>query len=347
MGPLRWSRGQAPSGRRRRCGVWDASVAITIACWFAAGVGKGCWFSAVALAADREATHPLASCPGSDLHGSIWIDDGCACGHAGSRAGKGRDPVGGRGFGRLFEQAYLRFHRRDAKRSQLSGASRAVLLHLVMAGPLTVGEAAGHPDRAQSVVGDIVTQLEGKGLLERQMDPADRRRTLVWLTPHGFLRLEHDRDVLGRQQVERAMRAMGLADRPRLLAGLRALLAADDRTGPTASAPPSVPAGSADVEEVTETEGGRGDIMTGPPAPVTTHRTPAATAAASPSRAGGTAPTARTPRATQSLPERFERMVAWQVQRDPAASRDQVEAATRGHMATMPAWRDHPAVSGT
>jgi hypothetical protein len=44
----------------------------------------------------------------------------------------------------------------------------------------------------------------------------------------------------------------------------------------------------------------------------------------------------------QSFEERFERMVAWQVQRDPGASRDQVEAATRAYMATMPAWRDHP-----
>ena len=60
-------------------------------------------------------------------------------------------------FGRLFEQTYLRFHRRDGKRSALSGASRAVLLHLALSGPLTIGEAARHLDRAQSVVSDIVT----------------------------------------------------------------------------------------------------------------------------------------------------------------------------------------------
>ena len=50
------------------------------------------------------------------------------------------------------------------------------------------------------MVSDIVTQLEGKGLLEREPDPTDRRRTIVWLTP---------------------------AERTGLLEGARALLAAD------------------------------------------------------------------------------------------------------------------------
>ncbi len=128
-------------------------------------------------------------------------------------------------FGRLFEQAYLRFHRRDGKRSALSGASRGVLTHLALTGPLTVGEAARHLDRAQSVVSDIVTQLEAKGLLERRTDPGDRRRTLVWLTPDGFDRLGRDREVLGRELLEHAMSAMDPADRRALLHGLEALLA--------------------------------------------------------------------------------------------------------------------------
>ncbi len=130
-------------------------------------------------------------------------------------------------FGQLFEQTYLRFHRRDGKRSALSGASRAVLLHLALSGPLTIGEAARHLDRAQSVVSDIVTQLEAKRLLERQTDPRDRRRSLVWLTPQGFDRLERDRDVLGRELLERAMSAMPPQQRGALLQGLHALLSAD------------------------------------------------------------------------------------------------------------------------
>ena len=47
----------------------------------------------------------------------------------------------------------------------------------------------------------------------------------------------------------------------------------------------------------------------------------------------------------QPFEERFERMVDWQARRDPAASREDVEAATRAYMRRMPAWRDHPALA--
>jgi DNA-binding MarR family transcriptional regulator len=88
-------------------------------------------------------------------------------------------------FAAQFRAVYLTFHRRDGPRSQLAAASRAVLEHLAMAGPLTIGEAAAHLNRAQSVVSEIVSHLQDQGLLEREQDPADRRRTLIWLTPAG------------------------------------------------------------------------------------------------------------------------------------------------------------------
>lgn len=47
----------------------------------------------------------------------------------------------------------------------------------------------------------------------------------------------------------------------------------------------------------------------------------------------------------QSFEERFARMVEWRARRDPGASRADVEAATRAYMATMPAWKDHPALA--
>ena len=70
-------------------------------------------------------------------------------------------------FVALFHEAYLAFHRRSGRRGQLTNASRSVLLHLAQAGPLSIGEAARHLDRAQSVVSDIVAQLEAQGLRAR------------------------------------------------------------------------------------------------------------------------------------------------------------------------------------
>jgi DNA-binding MarR family transcriptional regulator len=128
-----------------------------------------------------------------------------------------------RAFEAAFQQAYLRFHRRDGKRSQMSGVSRAVLLHLAHTGPLTVGEAAKHLDRAQSVVSDIVTQLESKDLLTREPDPDDRRRTLVWLTPAGFDALDRERQVLSTELVARAASTLSAEDRAALVGTLEAL----------------------------------------------------------------------------------------------------------------------------
>ena len=122
-----------------------------------------------------------------------------------------------RRFADALTRIYLATHRRDGKRSQLSAVSRGVLRHLSMSGPLTIGEAAVHLDRAQSVVSEIVTQLEDNGLVERMTDPRDRRRTLVWLTPLGLDRLEQDRQVLSPELVDRALARLSAGDREALL----------------------------------------------------------------------------------------------------------------------------------
>src|SRR5262245_13113877 len=90
-----------------------------------------------------------------------------------------------RQLGELFPAVYLALHRRDGKRRALPAASRAVLQHLTLTGPVRVGELARHLARAQSVVSEIVSHLERDGLLERQRDPADGRRNLVWLSGAG------------------------------------------------------------------------------------------------------------------------------------------------------------------
>ena len=127
-------------------------------------------------------------------------------------------------FAALFRAVYLTFHRRDGPRGQLPGASRAVLEHLAMAGPLTIGEAAAHLSRAQSVVSEIVSHLTDQGLLERESDPADRRRTLIWLTPAGHDALRRDREVLGLDLLASAFAAMPPDQADALINGLDALV---------------------------------------------------------------------------------------------------------------------------
>ena len=133
-----------------------------------------------------------------------------------------------RAYAALFPAVYLRFHRRDGKHRELSGASRAVLLHLGRAGPLTVGECAKHLGQSQSVVSEIVDQLEKNGLLARVRDGADRRRTLVWLTDEARARVADEQEVLSLDVLERAMSRMTARDRRLLLEGTRALVGAAD-----------------------------------------------------------------------------------------------------------------------
>lgn len=143
-------------------------------------------------------------------------------------------------FDRLFQQVYLTFHRRDAKHSALPGASRAVLTHLSLAGPLTIGELAEHLDRAQSVASDIVTGLERKGLLERRADPGDRRRTFVWLTDAGLEVLRDDSSVLGLGMLASALQRLPGGQVSDLLAALRALVDASAAAPATIAEPSNI-----------------------------------------------------------------------------------------------------------
>jgi len=134
-------------------------------------------------------------------------------------------------FAELFRAVYLTFHRRDRPRSELSGASRAVLEHLALAGPLTIGEAATHMRRAQSVISEIVTHLERDGLLARENDPGDRRRTLIWLTPGGQDALRRDREVLDVALLARAMARIPPGQASTLNAAMRALIESAESDG--------------------------------------------------------------------------------------------------------------------
>jgi DNA-binding MarR family transcriptional regulator len=142
-----------------------------------------------------------------------------------------------RAYAALFPAVYLRFHRRDGQRRELSGASRAVLLHLTLTGPITIGECAKHLGRTQSVVSEIADQLERNRLLARVRDEHDRRRTLIWLTDEARERLMDEQEVLSLALLERAIHGMTARHRQKLLEATQALIAAADRTTETPKSP--------------------------------------------------------------------------------------------------------------
>jgi DNA-binding MarR family transcriptional regulator len=138
-------------------------------------------------------------------------------------------------FCELFPALYLRLCRRhhdEPARTRLTPQQDAVLHHLAMSGPLTVGEMSRHFARAQSVVSEIVDGMEDKGLLERMRDERDRRRTLVWLTDDAREVLQRRRQVLDPARVGRAMRSLPAERRASLIEGLRALVRAAERELP-------------------------------------------------------------------------------------------------------------------
>jgi hypothetical protein len=48
----------------------------------------------------------------------------------------------------------------------------------------------------------------------------------------------------------------------------------------------------------------------------------------------------------QDFETRFARMVAWTMRQDGGLDRTEAEKKTIAYMVSMPAWRDHPKVSG-
>ncbi|MCE9574885.1 MAG: MarR family winged helix-turn-helix transcriptional regulator [Deltaproteobacteria bacterium] len=129
-------------------------------------------------------------------------------------------------YAELFPQVYLAFHRRDDKHGGLTGASRAMLLHLAQSGPLTIGECARHFDRAQSAVSELIDQLEGHGLVARVRAADDRRRAEVWLTDDGRTRIAEEQQVLSPARLAAALQHLTPDQRAALITGTRALVAA-------------------------------------------------------------------------------------------------------------------------
>jgi DNA-binding MarR family transcriptional regulator len=139
-------------------------------------------------------------------------------------------------FCALFPAVYVRFCRRgqdDA--SRLTPQMDAVLHHLSMSGPLTVGEMARHLGRAQSVVSEIVAGMVKRGLLERMRDRRDKRRALVWLTDAAHDLLVRRSQVLDPELVAAALKKLGPDERDHLVRGMRALVGAAEQAAEPAT----------------------------------------------------------------------------------------------------------------
>ncbi|MHB8242063.1 MAG: MarR family winged helix-turn-helix transcriptional regulator [Solirubrobacteraceae bacterium] len=83
--------------------------------------------------------------------------------------------------------------RRLRAEHRFSLSQAAVLGRLDRQGEMSIGDlATAERVRPQSMA-QTVTEMEGEGMIERRADPADGRRMLVKLTPHGLDVLHEDR----------------------------------------------------------------------------------------------------------------------------------------------------------
>lgn len=128
-------------------------------------------------------------------------------------------------FAECFRETYLCAVRRVAdKRGRLTAETSVLLHHLSLSGPLTPGEMARHLRRAPSSISEMLEHLCDDGLLERDRDPSDGRRSLVWLSEAGRRALAESRQVLDLGVVARAARRLKPAERSAFLAGFERVL---------------------------------------------------------------------------------------------------------------------------
>ena len=62
-------------------------------------------------------------------------------------------------------------------------------LEHILAGPLTVGDLAARLGLTLTTVSGVLADLDRAGLIERRTDPADRRRTIVGVSPGQAARI--------------------------------------------------------------------------------------------------------------------------------------------------------------
>jgi len=96
------------------------------------------------------------------------------------------------------------------------------LAYLHQNGRRTVGEVAEGLGLAMPTASELVDKLAERGLLEREVNPSNRRQVHVWLAEEA---MAYGREVqaLRRSQVRRAFAELQPSERAVLVRGLRAL----------------------------------------------------------------------------------------------------------------------------
>lgn len=121
-------------------------------------------------------------------------------------------------FELLFRLTYALAARRIRdKRERLTSETLALLEHLAMTGPATLGELTRHFDRAPSTLSEMIEPLVAKGLIARDRDPADGRRFLLWLSPQGQAVRMEEQNVLDQTRLKRSAGALSPQDRTALI----------------------------------------------------------------------------------------------------------------------------------
>lgn len=103
--------------------------------------------------------------------------------------------------------------------ARISAPEMDVLQEVFDLGPMDVGELRARLAAPKQSLARNLNQLEGRGYVTRETDPADRRRRLVTLTPAG---LAFSRDATERRRA--ALRQAFLSTGPDAVASARRML---------------------------------------------------------------------------------------------------------------------------
>jgi DNA-binding MarR family transcriptional regulator len=124
-------------------------------------------------------------------------------------------------IGRLLYAAFVR----HAGASGLSLGQMKALAHLHHSGQATVGEIGAGMGISMPAVSELIDQLVERELVERGVNPADRRQVVLRMTPTAT-RIGNELGALRRAQIRAALARLGPAERAAFLPVLTALVEA-------------------------------------------------------------------------------------------------------------------------